>query len=189
MYLKVGRTADGLSSVGQTDWFQYINAYYAGNNKSLKTVEKTSKSHSKVPSSENQLCCTSGIGSIVFSDRLRESSDTLPIAGKLVRAGLRVLLVGDEVGGKGACREYLGDTVVISNQVPCTNKDYRDSLQKLTNAVEGEPKLEPVTRCFDRYERGSHKTTTNTRCVCLQLSYTALVVPTDTSLTRVQRVG
>ena len=73
---------------------------------------------------------------MVFSDRLRDSSDTFAIAGKPVRTGLRVLLAGDEVGGKGACRECLGDAVVISNQVPRTNKDRRASLRKLTNAVE-----------------------------------------------------
>ena len=114
MYLEVGRTAEGPSLVGYTLWSQYVNAYYAGNSKSLKVVERTSKSHSNVPSSENQPCCASGIGSIVFSDKLRESSDTLAMAGKLVRTGLRILLVGDEVGGKGVCRAFLGDGVVIS---------------------------------------------------------------------------
>lgn len=42
--------------------------------------------------------------------------------GKLVRTGLRVLLVGDEVGGKGECRECLGSTVAILDQVPCAQQ-------------------------------------------------------------------
>jgi len=84
----------------------------------LKAVDQTSKSHSYVPNSENQPCRASGIGTIVFSDKPRESGDTLAMAGKLVRTGLRVLLAGDEVGGKGVRRECLGDAVVISNQVP-----------------------------------------------------------------------
>ena len=115
MYLEVGRTAEGPSSVGYTLWSQYINSYYAGNSRSLKAVEKTSKSHSSVPSSENQPNRASGIGSIVVSDTLIESSDTLVMAGKLVRTGLREPLEGDEVGGKGACRERLGEAVAIPN--------------------------------------------------------------------------
>lgn len=91
----------------------------------MKAVEKTSKSHSRVPSSENQPYCASGIGSIVVSDKLRESIDTLATAGKPLRTGLRVPLEGDEVEGEGACRECLGDAVAISNQFPCANEDYR----------------------------------------------------------------
>ena len=93
----------------------------------MKAVEKTSKSHSNVPSSENQPDRASGIGSIVASDKLSESIDTLATAGKLVRTGLRVPLEGDEVGGEGACRECLGDAVAISNRFPCANEDYRAS--------------------------------------------------------------
>lgn len=115
MYLEVGRTAESLSLVGHKFWSQYINTYYAGNSRSLKAVEKTSKSHSRVPSSENQPNRASGIGSIVVSDTLRESSDTLVMAGRLVRTGLRVPLGGDEVGGKSACRECLGEAVAIPN--------------------------------------------------------------------------
>jgi hypothetical protein len=66
---------------------------------------------------------------MVFSDNLSESSGTLAIAGKLVRTGLRVLLVGDEVGGKDACCACLGDTVVISNESLASRR-------KLTDAVE-----------------------------------------------------
>ena len=37
------------------------------------------------------------------------------MVGKLVRTGLRVPFEGDEVGGKGACRECLGEAVAILN--------------------------------------------------------------------------
>ena len=49
------------------------------------------------------------------------------MAGKLVRTGLREPLEGDEVGGKGACRERLGEAVAIPNQFLCAKKDYRAS--------------------------------------------------------------
>jgi hypothetical protein len=187
MYLEVGRTAEGRSLVGYTIWSQYINAYYAGNSKSLNAVDKTSKSHSNVPSSESQPYCVSGIGPIVPSDKLRESSDTLAMAGRLLRTGLRASLGGDEVGGKGACRECLGDAVAISNQSPCANKDYRASRWKMADA--GEREVGAGHHALFRYERDSRTKTSNTRWVCLLTIHSALAVLTDTSLTCVQHLS
>ena len=187
MYFEVGRTAEGLSLVGYTHWCQYINAYYAGNSKSLKAVEKTSKSHSNVPSSENQPYCASGIGPIVASDKLRGSSDTLAMAGRLLRTGLRVPLEGDEVGGKGACRECLGDAVAISNQSPCANKDYRASRLKMADT--GEREVGAGHHALFQYERDSRTKTNSTRSVCLRVIHSALVVLTDTSFTYVQHLS